>query len=127
MHEVGISGEFRAWHQMPDVQGPEAERHELDYKVDMTVTRSELDERGMVWDIDALTEALNGTLSRVEGEDLDTVVGDDVTAVTVEVLARWFHSELCRTMERSDGATLAIRVWESPTAFGGYSAPMISA
>jgi hypothetical protein len=45
-------------------------------------------------------------------------------AVTVEVFARWAHGRLAETVGPLDGTRLAVRVWESPTAFGGYAAPL---
>jgi 6-pyruvoyl tetrahydropterin synthase len=41
-------------------------------------------------------------------------------AVTVEVFARWVHDQL-RSALPADGATLQVRVWETPEAFGGYT------
>ncbi|CAN5761977.1 hypothetical protein BH18ACT15_BH18ACT15_12700 [soil metagenome] len=92
----------------------------------MLVTRPTLDAQGMVWDIDGLEAALSALLSRLEGKDLEPIVAEDASAVTVEVLARWVHAEMSRTLRPTDEAMLRIRVWESSTAFGGYSAPMSS-
>jgi hypothetical protein len=44
--------------------------------------------------------------------------------VTVEVFARWLHGQLAAALGRQPGATLAVRVWESPVAFGGYTASL---
>ena len=43
---------------------------------------------------------------------------------TVEILARWFHERLAGAIRGAGGEALAVRVWESPTAFGGYRAPL---
>ena len=54
--------------------------------------------------------------------DLDRIVGPDMSteAVTVEVFARWLHGRLAATLGPLPGAALRVRVWESPSAFGGY-------
>jgi hypothetical protein len=44
--------------------------------------------------------------------------------VTVEVLARWAHQSLVPALRRAGGDTLAVRVWESPSDFGGYAGPV---
>jgi hypothetical protein len=44
--------------------------------------------------------------------------------VTVEVFARWLHDELAAALGPLPAATLAVRIWESPDAFGGYTAPL---
>jgi 6-pyruvoyltetrahydropterin/6-carboxytetrahydropterin synthase len=48
-------------------------------------------------------------------------------AVTVEVFARWLHGTLAGPVADAGGETLAVRVWESTVAFGGYAAPVSSA
>jgi 6-pyruvoyltetrahydropterin/6-carboxytetrahydropterin synthase len=44
--------------------------------------------------------------------------------VTVELFARWVHEQLAAALGRLPGVTLAVRVWESPAAFGGYTASL---
>jgi len=43
-------------------------------------------------------------------------------AVTVEVFARWVHDSLAPAVAAAGGEALAVRVWETPIAFGGYHA-----
>jgi hypothetical protein len=38
--------------------------------------------------------------------------------------ATWLHGQLSAGLGRLPGATLAVRVWESSTAFGGYTASL---
>ena len=107
---------------MPGMPPPEGERHSHDYRLDVVVRRDELDERGMVVDLDLLDEALQETAARVDGADLETVVPAE--AVTVEVFARWVHDQLAAALGRLPGASLTVRVWESPVAFGGYASAL---
>ena len=58
MYQVGTSTEVRALHVMPGVEGPEGELHAHDYRLEVVVGRAELDERGMVCDLDVLDAAL---------------------------------------------------------------------
>ena len=62
-------------------------------------------------------------MGQVADADLDEVV-PDVEAVTVEVFARWVHGELAGALGPLPDVTLAVRVWENETAFGGYTAPL---
>ena len=119
--EVGASARLRAIHRLPWMTGPEGEPHPHEYRIDLTVERSELDELGMVCDLDVLNDALAEVLERFEGQDLDAMSPDDVDAVTVEILARWLHRELHEPVRRAGGEWLRVRVWESEDAFGGYS------
>jgi 6-pyruvoyltetrahydropterin/6-carboxytetrahydropterin synthase len=103
---------------------PEGERHSHDYRLDVVVRRDDLDERGMVVDLDLLEQALQDAAAQVDGADLDRIQPAGAEAVTVELFARWVHGQLAAALGGRPGVTLAVRVWESPTAFGGYTAPL---
>jgi 6-pyruvoyltetrahydropterin/6-carboxytetrahydropterin synthase len=78
----------------------------------------------MVVDLDLLDQALRNAAAQVEDADLEQVLPDDAGAITVEVFARWVHGRLAGALGRLPDVTLAVRVWESATAFGGYTAPV---
>ena len=118
--EVGARASLRALHRLPWMTGREGEPHEHEYRIEVTVERSALDERGMVCDLDVLNAALAEVLTSLEGRDLDEIKPDEAEAVTVEILARWLHGELEERVRDAGGESLAVRVWESPDAFGGY-------
>ena len=126
VYEVGAAIELRAWHVMPGAEGPEGELHTHDYRVEVCVGRSELDERGMVCDLDILNAALVDTANVVRDANLDdTIKPADADAVTVEVFARWAHASLAGPIGAAGGETLTVRVWESPVAYGGYRARLL--
>jgi len=121
-YEVGTAVEVRALHVMPGVQGPEGELHAHDYRLEVVVGRADLGERGMVCDLDILDAALAGVADRLRDRDLEAIRPPEAEAVTVEVFARWAHSEVAGALRSSGADTLTVRVWESPTAYGGYRA-----
>jgi 6-pyruvoyltetrahydropterin/6-carboxytetrahydropterin synthase len=122
-YEVGSSVTVRALHQMP-MPGPEGELHAHDYRFDVVVARGELDEHGMVCDLDVLRSAMQAMAARIEGRDLEAIRPPEAEAVTVEVLARWAHRQLGAALRQSGAETLAVRVWESDLDFGGYAGPV---
>ena len=71
MYQVGTAIEVRAFHVMPGVEGPEGQLHAHDYKVEVLVERADLDERGMVCDLDVLDGALQRVGDTVRDADLD--------------------------------------------------------
>jgi 6-pyruvoyltetrahydropterin/6-carboxytetrahydropterin synthase len=112
---------------MPWLPPPEGDLHAHEYRVEVFVAREALDGRGMVCDLDVVNAALRESVAVLEGKDLDDLVRPpDADAVTVEILARWFHARLTDAIRAAGGEALAVRVWESPTAFGGYRAPLPS-
>jgi 6-pyruvoyltetrahydropterin/6-carboxytetrahydropterin synthase len=124
MYETGTAVEVRAFHVMPGMPPPEGERHSHDYRFDVVVRRDGLDERGMVVDLDVLERALRDAAARVDRLDLEQVLPKEAQPVTVEVFAHWLHGQLAAALGRLPGAILAVRVWETADAFGGYTAAL---
>jgi 6-pyruvoyltetrahydropterin/6-carboxytetrahydropterin synthase len=122
MYQVGTAIEFTAQHVMPGVEGPEGVLHSHEYRLDVVVERDRLDDRGMVCDLDVLDETLRRIEAVVGGKDLEVIRPPDAEAVTVEVFARWAHDFLADELRGRGVDMLSVRVWESPTAFGGYRA-----
>jgi 6-pyruvoyltetrahydropterin/6-carboxytetrahydropterin synthase len=123
MYEVGLTKSVVAWHQFPDMEGPEGELHSHEYRLEVVASRDQLDERGMVCDLDVLEAALNKILAVIDGKDLELIRPSDVDAVTVEVLAHWAHSELSPILAEEGVESLMVRAWESPVAYGGFAGP----
>jgi 6-pyruvoyltetrahydropterin/6-carboxytetrahydropterin synthase len=122
-YEVGSSLTVRALHQMP-MPGPEGELHDHDYRFDVVVARGELDEHGMVCDLDVLRAAMQAMAATIKDRDLQAIRPPEAEAVTVEVLARWAHGQLAAALGTSGAETLSVRVWETPADFGGYAGPL---
>jgi 6-pyruvoyltetrahydropterin/6-carboxytetrahydropterin synthase len=120
--EVGASAQLRALHRIPWLPPPEGDLHEHEYRVEVVIERATLDGRGVVIDLDVLEAALRESVGAIEGKDLDSIRPPEAEAVTVEILARWFHERLADPIRAAGGEALTVRVWESPTAFGGYGA-----
>jgi 6-pyruvoyltetrahydropterin/6-carboxytetrahydropterin synthase len=123
MFETGTSVTVRAFHVMTDLPPPEGERHAHEYRLDVVASRRDLDAEGMVVDLDVLDAALGKAASAVDGADLDDVIGPP-GAVTVERFARWVHARLAGAMAGAGVDDLAVRVFESATAFGGGRGPV---
>ena len=124
MYQVGTTAEVRALHVMPGAPPPEGELHAHDYRLEVVLERAQLDDRGMVCDLDVLEAALADVTATVRDVDLEVIRPADVEAVTVEVFARWAYGALARAMRDQGVEVLTVRVWESPIAYGGYSAAL---
>jgi len=107
---------------MPALPGPEGQLHDHDYRIEIVVGREQLGGRGMVCDLDVLEATLTELTSQIEGRNLEEIRPAGAEAVTVEVFARWVHDSLSPTVAAAGGEALAVRVWESPVAFGGFHA-----
>src|SRR5205823_11385381 len=107
--EVGLSRSVRAFHIMPGLPGPEGQLHDHDYRIEIVVDREQLDDRGMVCDLDVLEAALTELTSRVEGRNLEEIRPAGAEAVTVEVFARWVHDSLSPAVTRSEEHTFELQ------------------
>ena len=122
MFETGTALNVLAFHRMPGLPPPEGERHSHDYRIEVVASREELDEQGMVVDLDLLNASLEHTAAAIRDRDLEAVLGSE--PVTVEVLARWVHGELANSLSAVDELGLRVRVFESVNEFGGYAASL---
>ena len=118
-YAVGVVGAVRARHVMPGLPLPEGAPHDHDYRIEVSVERTSLDEAGMVVDIDVLRRALAAVTDRMTDADLGEVLETD-EAVTVERLSGWLHARLVQTLGSLQEAEMTVRVWEGPDAFGAY-------
>ena len=121
MFQVGTAIEFPAQHIMPGMEGPEGQLHEHQYRLEVLVEREQLDERGMVCDLDLLDAVLQRIDDTVRDKNLDVIKPPSADAVTVEVFAEWAHRTLATELRDKGADTLAVRVYENADAFGGYS------
>jgi len=101
--EVGLSRSVRAFHIMPGLPGPEGQLHDHDYRIEIVVDREQLDDRGMVCDLDVLEAALTELTSQVEDRNLEEIRPAGARAVTVEVFARWVHDSLSPAVAAAGG------------------------
>src|SRR6201982_1917311 len=119
--EVGLSRSVRAFHIMPGMPGPEGQLHDHDYRIEIVVDREQLDERGMVCDLDVLEAALTELTSRVDGRNLEEIRPAEAEAVTVEVFARWVHDSLSPVVAAAGGEAPPAPRGAAPVAFGRYA------
>ena len=122
MYQVGTAIEFPAQHVMPGVEGPEGTLHSHDYRLEVLLEREQLDDRGMVCDLDVLSAALERIDRTVRGKNLDQIRPPEAEAVTVEVFAKWAYGQIADELANTGVDRIDVRVYENADAFGGYSA-----
>jgi 6-pyruvoyltetrahydropterin/6-carboxytetrahydropterin synthase len=123
MYQVGTAVEFPAEHVMPGVEGPEGTLHSHEYRLEVLLEREQLDDRGMVCDLDLLDAVLARIDRTLRDKNLDQIRPPDAEAVTVEVFARWAHAEIAGALLGTGVDQVSVRVYENADAFGGYAGP----
>ena len=124
MYQVGTAIEFPAQHIMPGMEGPEGELHEHEYRLEVLLERGELDDQGMVCDLDRLDAVLQRIDAALRDKNLEVIQPAEGAAVTVEVFARWAHRTIGDELRDSGVDTLSVRVYENADAFGGFAGPI---
>jgi len=124
MYQVGTAIEFPAEHIMPGMDGPEGQLHEHQYRLEVLIEREQLDDQGMVCDLDLVDAALAQIDATLRGQNLEIIQPADASAVTVEVFARWAHRTLADELAGSGADRLSVRVYENADAFGGFAGPL---
>ena len=124
MYQVGTAIEFPAQHIMPGMEGPEGELHEHEYRLEVLLERGELDDQGMVCDLDRLDAVLQRIDATLRDQNLEVIQPAEADAVTVEIFARWAHRTIGDELRDSGVDTLSVRVYENADAFGGFAGPI---
>ena len=109
-------------HSLPRaVFGPAQALHGATYVVEATFRRRDLDEDGIVVDIGAALETLDGILSGLRYRNLDEHPAFEGVVTSTEVLARWVADRLAEAPVVKGLHGLEVVLRESPDAWVSYT------
>ncbi|MGV8082717.1 MAG: 6-carboxytetrahydropterin synthase QueD [Coriobacteriia bacterium] len=115
MYELTVRSHFDAAHALHGYPGECRKLHGHTWDVEVSVTGSELDEIGILYDFKRLKEDLNEVLSSYDHAYLNEVPPFDTQNPTAENLARVIYDRLAPLLP--EGISVSeIAVWESPVA-----------
>ena len=127
MFEVGVARTFHALHQLEDDSQSASHEHSHDYRVEVVVRGSELDENAMLLDLDALGAAVTGCLAELDAADLDTLPALAGRNTTVEAVAEYVWSDVRARLAAAAGlASLRVTLYESADAWASIDRPFPS-
>jgi 6-pyruvoyl-tetrahydropterin synthase len=125
MYTVGVRDHIMVAHSLSgEVFGPAQRLHGATYTVSAEVSREELNDSGIVFDIAVLRRELHAVLSELDYHNLDEHPAFQGKRSTTELIARYVHRELGPRLSIHSGATLTITLDESPVAWARYAAPL---
>jgi 6-pyruvoyltetrahydropterin/6-carboxytetrahydropterin synthase len=117
--EVGVIARFTARHHLVGNFGPASQEHSHNYRVEVVVRGTPLQQDGTLFDISVIQSALSGTLGDLDGRDLNTIPDLAEPNPSAEVVARFIHQHVANSVTGVDGLT--VKVWESDEAFAAYT------
>jgi 6-pyruvoyltetrahydropterin/6-carboxytetrahydropterin synthase len=113
-----VNARFEAAHHLTSYKGSPEPVHGHSWRVEATLTASELGTEGMAWDFVEVQKALLDLTARLDHRDINTVPPFDEVSPTTERIAVWFFDGLAA---RLPGAPLAeVTVWEGPDCSATY-------
>jgi 6-pyruvoyltetrahydropterin/6-carboxytetrahydropterin synthase len=120
MFEVTVEHTFSAAHALRNYHGKCERLHGHNWRVQVTMEGSELDESGMLVDFTELKRVLRKVSERVDHYNLNEVPPFDAWNPSAENIARFFAEEIARGIPVPNARVAAVRVWETDTSVATY-------
>ena len=121
MYELTVRDHVMIAHSLPDAFfGPAARLHGATFVVEVTWSRLDLDEHGVVIDIGEASARLKEILADLDYRNLDEHPAFTGRFSTTEVVAGHIGDRLRASMDRTGFAALSVRLREHPDAWATY-------
>ena len=121
MYKIGTNYTFEAEHKLPFETGDESKRHGHDYKLEVIVSGSHLDEMGFLVDIVKLKEVVSEIISRYEGNYLNDMEEMHGKVPSLENLAYLIWESALPGIESLGVSLEEIRLWEDEFSWTSYA------
>lgn len=114
---------FSAAHQLRNYVGKCARLHGHDYRVEMEVSASELNNTGLAVDSGDMKKALNSVIDTLDHRNLNDLVPFDTINPTAENIAAWLFDEIAKIINTNTVQLTAITLWETANFSVRYEKP----
>lgn len=122
MYEVGVVDSFEAAHQLEGDFGPATRKHGHTYRVEVVVRGPALAADGTLYDVGRLRAAVRSEMEKLHYRDLNGLPAFASRNSTAEEVASYLLEQLDEPFQDPRVETMAVRVWESESAFAGREA-----
>jgi len=120
MHELTVQLEFSAAHYLRDYPGKCSRLHGHNYRAEVTVTGSKLDDSGMLVDFGWLKQICQRVVEELDHSLLNEHPFFQQNNPTAENISRYLHGQLANALTDTEIRLAAVRVWESATSSATY-------
>jgi 6-pyruvoyltetrahydropterin/6-carboxytetrahydropterin synthase len=130
MYKAGVASEFEAKHYLRGDFGPESEPHSHPYEVEAVCETDRLGPQGFSVNIALLEEVLWKELEKIDKRLLNELPYFAERQTSLENLASYLWEQIRVGLQQglAEGEELPremeLRIWESPTAWAAYRAPL---
>ena len=117
MVEITIEETFAAGHALRNYRGKCENVHGHNYRCQVSVEGSTLDEIGLLVDFVELKRIVHAVLDRMDHQWLNELPPFDTLNPSAENMARYIYEEIAASLRAREGVRLAsVRLWETDTA-----------
>ena len=122
MFELTINVNFEAAHYINNYAGKCSRLHGHNWKVEVHIYGSKLDELGMLIDFRDLKAAVNKIMMKLDHYCLNEIEPFCRINPTAENIAKYIYEQLAETQEFEENIKLrSVKVWESLNSAAAYS------
>lgn len=119
-YTLKILSEFASAHTLRGYPGACQRMHGHNWKVEVEVQASELDELGMAVDFKQIKQATHEIAAQLDHRYLNDIPPFDTRNPTAENIAAYFHAELGERLNAPGIAVHAVTLWETDRACVRY-------
>ena len=120
-YSIKIITDFSAAHLIRDYDGVCNRLHGHNWKIEVIVKASVLDDIGMGMDFKDVKAAANELIDKLDHRNLNEIPPFDTVNPTAENLAAYFYQELSREINTQRVKVDAITIWETERCCVTYS------
>ncbi len=120
-YQMKILTDFAAAHYLRDYEGPCSRVHGHNWKVEVTVTASELNGIGMGLDFREIKQATRELTGRLDHRNLNELPPFDRINPTAENIAAWLYRELSGKLNTGVIRVASVTLWETERACVTYT------
>jgi 6-pyruvoyltetrahydropterin/6-carboxytetrahydropterin synthase len=117
MYEIYIAARFEAAHRLVGDFGPASRMHGHTYRIEVILRGQQLKDDGTLYDIGALSQAVDGLAASLHYRDLNEVPDLADVNTTAEAVANYCWEKLAPPLRNEGLDSLTVRIWESPDAY----------
>lgn len=116
MYELTVERTFAAAHHLRGYDGACGQPHGHNYRVQITVAGSQLDQQGMLMDFAELKRICDEVISELDHTDLNEHPAFADANPSSENLARHIFTQVAERLKRAAARVTAVSVWETDTS-----------
>ena len=123
MYELTVEREFSSGHFLRNYRGRCENPHGHNYKVQITLAGSELDEAGLLLDFKLLKQVMRPVIDRIDHQMLNELEPFTTVNPSAENIARFFYQETNQQLSEMTKGRVRVKdctIWETDTTSATY-------